>query len=353
MADRSRIMAPMSLDLSVVIPVRNEALSLDELHQELTKTLGAWGRPYEILIVDDGSTDDSFTILRRLQAADPHLRVIRLRRNFGQTAAFAAGFAYARGRMIATSDGDLQNDPRDIPMMAAKLDEGYDIVCGWRKDRKDAWLSRLLPSKIANAIISRATGVRLHDYGCSLKIFRAEVVKSLRLYGEMHRFLPAIASEMGVSLSEVVVNHRARRHGTSKYGISRTVRVILDLLTVKFLLSYSTRPSQIFGLVGLVVGGAGACVTGYLVYVRLMGEQAIGNRPALLFGILGLFSGMQLLTLGLLAELQARTYHESQGKPIYAIREVLESPPQEGEGIDGVDRAAARDGREAARVRTA
>lgn len=327
MADKSRIMTPMSPELSVVIPVRNEAQSLDELYQELTRTLGEWGRAYEIIVIDDGSTDDSYAILRRLQASDPRLRVIRFRRNFGQTAAFAAGFAYARGRVIATSDGDLQNDPRDIPMMVAKLDEGFDIVCGWRKDRKDAWLSRLLPSKVANAIISRATGVRLHDYGCSLKIFRSEVVKSLKLYGEMHRFLPAIASEMGVTLAEVVVNHRARRHGSSKYGISRTVRVILDLLTVKFLLSYSTRPLQIFGLIGLVMGGAGALVTGYLAYVRLMGEQSIANRPALLFGILLLFSGMQFLTLGLLAELQARTYHESQGKPIYVIRDVLETLP--------------------------
>ena len=256
----------------------------------MTQTLGAWGRSYEIIVIDDGSTDDSFAILARLQASDPRLRVIRFRKNFGQTAAFAAGFAHARGRLIATSDGDLQNDPRDIPMMVAKAEEGYDIVCGWRKSRQDAWLSRLLPSKIANAIISRATGVRLHDYGCSLKIFRAEVVKSLRLYGEMHRFLPAIASEMGVTIAEMVVNHRARQHGTSKYGISRTIRVILDLLTVKFLLSYSTRPLQIFGLIGLAMGAAGALVTGYLAYVRLIGEQSIANRPALLFGILLLFS---------------------------------------------------------------
>ena len=313
----------MPPELSVVIPIRNEAPSLKELHRELTDTLTAWGRPYEILVIDDGSTDDSFSILSGLQAVDPHLRVIRFRRNFGQTAAFAAGFDYARGRYIVTSDGDLQNDPRDIPSMIETLERGYDIVCGWRKDRKDPFVSRRLPSMLANGLISRVTGVRLHDYGCSLKVFRSEVVKPMKLYGEMHRFLPAIASEQGVSIAEVVVNHRARRHGSSKYGISRTVRVILDLLTVKFLLSYSTRPLQIFGLVGLAMGLLGAIVTGWLAFVRLTGQQAIGNRPLLLFGILLVFTGVQLVTLGLLAELQARTYHESQNKPVYVVREIL------------------------------
>ena len=226
-------------------------------------------------------------------------------------------------RYIVTSDGDLQNDPRDIPSMIETLERGYDIVCGWRKDRKDPFVSRRLPSILANGLISRVTGVRLHDYGCSLKVFRSEVVKPMKLYGEMHRFLPAIASEQGVSIAEVVVNHRARRHGRSKYGISRTVRVILDLLTVKFLLSYSTRPLQIFGLVGLAMGLLGAIVTGWLAFVRLTGQQAIGNRPLLLFGILLVFTGVQLVTLGLLAELQARTYHESQNKPVYVVREIL------------------------------
>ena len=213
--------------------------------------------------------------------------------------------------------------------MVDKLEEGYDIVCGWRKARKDRWLSRRVPSVIANALISGATGVRLHDYGCSLKVFRAEVVKSIRLYGEMHRFIPTIASEQGVRIAEVVVNHRPRRHGRSKYGISRTVRVILDLATVKFLLSYSTRPLQIFGLVGLLMGAAGTLITGWLGYVRLFGGQAIGDRPLLLLGILLLFTGLQLVTLGLLAEMQARTYHESQGKPTYYIRELLDTPIDE------------------------
>jgi glycosyltransferase involved in cell wall biosynthesis len=316
----------MTPELSVVIPIRNEAPSIPELCRELTDTLGAWGRPYEILLVDDGSTDDSFAILASIQAQDPHVRVIRFRRNFGQTAAFAAGFQYARGRLIVTSDGDLQNDPRDIPRMVEMLDAGgYDIVCGWRKDRKDPFLSRRVPSMLANALISRVTGVRLHDYGCSLKVFRAEVVKPMKLYGEMHRFLPAIASEQGVTIAEVVVNHRARRHGRSKYGISRTIRVILDLLTVKFLLSYSTRPLQIFGLVGAAMGLLGAAITGWLAFLRLTGQEAIGNRPLLLFGILLVFTGVQLVTLGLLAELQARTYHESQNKPVYVIREIRQA----------------------------
>ncbi len=318
------------IDLTVVIPIRNEAPGLEELHRELTDTLKAWGRSYELIVVDDGSTDESFPILARLQTGDPHLRVIRFRRNFGQTAAFSAGFEHARGQLIVTSDGDLQNDPRDIPAMVSKLeDEQLDIVCGWRKDRKDAFMSRLLPSMVANQLISWATGVRLHDYGCSLKVFRADVVKPLRLYGEMHRFIPAIASERGVAIAEAVVNHRARKHGSSKYGISRTIRVILDLLTVKFLSNYGTRPLQIFGLVGLAMAVPGTGIISYLAFIKLFAGQAIGNRPLLLFGILFVTTGVQLITVGLLAEVQARTYHESQNKPIYIIREIREhaTPP--------------------------
>ena len=318
------------VDLTVVIPIRNEAPSLVELHREFSATLTAWGRSYEIIIVDDGSTDESFEVLTRLQASDAHLRVIRFRRNFGQTAAFAAGFAHARGQLIVTSDGDLQNDPHDIPALVARLEGGYDIVCGWRKDRKDAFISRRLPSTLANALISAVTGVHLHDYGCSLKIFRAEVVKEMKLYGEMHRFLPAIASEQTSSIGEMVVNHRARKYGQSKYGIGRTVRVVLDLLTVKFLLSYSTRPLQIFGLIGIVMGLAGAVITGGLAVQRLRGVASIDQHmPLLLLGILLIFTGFQLVTLGLLAELQVRTYHESQNKAIYVIRDVLQTPAAE------------------------
>jgi len=316
----------MTLELSIVIPVRNESPNIKPLYDELTTTLVRAGRSYEIIVIDDGSTDDTFEQLASLQSRDPHLRIIRFRRNFGQTAAFAAGFAYARGRLVVTADGDLQNDPADIPRMAAIIDEGYDIVCGWRRDRKDTFVTRRIPSMIANKLISWATGVDLHDYGCSLKVLRAEVVKPLRLYGEMHRFLPAIASQIGVRIQEVVVKHRPRQAGASKYGLSRTVRVVLDLLTVKFLLSYSTRPLQIFGLLGLVAGGTGLAITGYLGYIRLTTTQGIADRPLLLLGMMLLFVGVQLVTFGLLAELLARTYYESQNKPVYVIREVRQTP---------------------------
>ncbi len=324
------------MDLSVVIPIYNEAENVEALCLEFIETLNAWGRSYEVLLVDDGSTDDSFARLSRLQAQHPQLRVIQFRRNFGQTAAFAAGFAHARGRMIATADGDMQNDPRDLPAMVARLEGNaagdpvvYDIVAGWRKDRKDTFINRRLPSVIANRLISWATGVKLNDYGCSLKVFRAEVIKPLRLYGEMHRFLPALASEMGVRIAEQVVNHRARQFGKTKYGISRTIRVMLDLVTVKFLLSYSTRPLQMFGLIGMVMGGLGTLVLAYLAYIKYFQSQGIGNRPLLMLGILLVFTGVQLLTVGLLAELQARTYHESQGKPIYVVRQILETPDRD------------------------
>jgi len=318
----------MTPELSLVIPIHNESPNIRPLYDELMQVLGATGRRFEVIAVDDGSTDDSFAQLAALQAGDARLRVIRFRKNFGQTAAFAAGFAHARGRLVITSDGDLQNDPRDIEAMVQLADrDDVDIVCGWRKQRQDTFVNRRLPSIIANWIISKSTGVALHDYGCSLKVFRSEVVKSLRLYGEMHRFLPAIASEQGVRIAEVAVNHRARRAGTTKYGIGRTVRVVLDLATVKFLLSYSTRPLQIFGLFGLVSGGLGALITAYLGWVRLVEHQPIADRPLLLLGVLLVFTGVQLLTFGLLAEVMARTYYESQGKATYAIREIRESAP--------------------------
>jgi glycosyltransferase involved in cell wall biosynthesis len=325
----------MRPEISVVVPMRNESRNVEPLYRELTTTLEAFGRPYEIMCIDDGSTDDTFRLLANLQAADPRLRVIRFRRNFGQTAAFAAGFAHARGHYIVTSDGDLQNDPADIPAMVKKLEEGYDIVAGWRKDRKDAFINRRLPSIIANAVISSATGVKLHDYGCSLKVFRSEIVKGMRLYGEMHRFLPAIASEQGVSIAEQVVNHRARIHGTSKYGISRTIRVILDLLTVKFLSSYSTRPLQMFGSLGIGMAGIGVPVVLYLAYVRLIAHQPIAERtPLLLFGFFLIFGGLQLLMTGLLGEMLSRTYHESQNKATYVIREIRQATGIELGGAD-------------------
>ena len=317
----------MTPELSIVVPVLNESPNIKQLYDELTTTLVRDGRSYEIIVIDDGSEDDTFEQLASLQSRDPHLRVIRFRRNFGQTAAFAAGFAFARGRLVVTADGDQQNDPADIKRMADKMEnEGLDIVCGWRKDRKDRMITRRIPSMIANKLISWATGVRLNDYGCSLKVFRSEVVKPLRLYGEMHRFLPAIASQFGVRIAEVEVNHRARTAGASKYGLSRTIRVVLDLLTVKFLLSYSTRPLQIFGLLGFAAGSLGSVILMWLAYVRLIERQAIADRPLLLLGMLLVFIGVQLVTFGLLAELLARTYYESQNKPVYAIREIRQTP---------------------------
>ena len=326
----------MGPEISVVVPMRNESPNVAELHAELSAVLDAFGRPYEILVIDDGSTDDTFAKLAALQRRNPRLRVIRFRRNFGQTAAFAAGFARARGRYIVTFDGDLQNDPTDIPAMIEKIAEGPDIVAGWRKERKDAFLNRRLPSMIANTVISFATGVKLHDYGCSLKVFRAEVVKSMKLYGEMHRFLPAIAAEQGVDIVEHVVNHRKRVHGKSKYGISRTIRVVLDLMTVKFLSSYSTRPLQMFGGVGFGMGLFGAVICAYMAYLKIVYNPGIANRPLLLLGVLLILGGINLVMTGLLGEMLSRTYHESQNKPIYVIREVLEA---ETSPVDAILRA--------------
>ena len=307
--------------------MRNESPNVGELYGRITAALGRSGRSYEIICIDDGSTDDTFQQLAALHANDPRVRVIRFRRNFGQTAGFSAGFAHARGRYIVTMDGDLQNDPGDIlPMIERAEREGLDIVCGWRKDRKDPFLNRRLPSMIANAIISRTTGVHLHDYGCSLKVFKSEVVKPMKLYGEMHRFLPAIASEFGVRIGEQVVTHHARVHGTSKYGITRTFRVVLDLLTVKFLSSYSTRPLQMFGGIGLLLGFFGSLACAWVAFQRFFGFQS-ANRPLFFVGILMILTGVQLLMTGLLAEMLSRTYHESQDKPIYVIREILEDKP--------------------------
>jgi len=311
------------LNLSVVVPVFNEEKNINILYQELIDVLTKLDLTFEIIFVDDGSTDKSLIILSELQENDSKIVVISFRRNFGQTAALSAGFDYASGDIIITLDGDLQNDPEDIPKLLQKLSEGYDIVNGWRFDRKDSFISRRLPSIIANKIISYSTNVKLHDYGCTLKAFKKEITQNIKLYGEMHRFIPAIASGMGSSVAEVKVNHRPRKFGKSKYGISRTIRVILDLITVKFLLSYATRPIQIFGLLGFSCGIIGFCIAIYLTIQRQFYGISLANRPALLLAILLIFMGLQFVTLGLLAELQARTYHEAQNKPIYVIRNIL------------------------------
>ncbi len=311
------------MDLSVVLPVYNEAPNLDALHTELTDALVNIGLQYEIIYVDDGSKDASFSLLKKIKENDANVRVIRFRRNFGQTAALAAGFDHAAGEIIITLDADRQNDPRDIPKLLDKIKEGYDLVNGWRFDRKDPFLSRKLPSMIANKIISTTTDVKLNDYGCTLKAFTKDVAKNIELYGEMHRFIPAIASWMGVSIGEVKVNHRPRVAGTSKYGISRTLRVVLDLITVKFLLSYSVRPLQFFGLIGIASGGVGLLIALYLTVQKLFFDMSLADRPILLLAVLLIFMGLQFITFGLLGEMQTRTYHESQNKPIYVIREVL------------------------------
>ena len=317
-------------DISVVIPVFNESENLEELHRELVAALEKTGRPFEIILIDDGSTDSSWAVLRSLQQKDGRIKLIRLRRNFGQTAALAAGFDHAGGGIIISLDADLQNDPNDIPSLIQKIEEGFDIVSGWRRSRKDKFFSRRVPSVIANTLISRLTRVRLHDYGCTLKAFRSEVIKNVKLYGELHRFIPAIASQLGVRISEVEVNHRLRKHGKSKYSIFRFTKVILDMLTVKFLLSYSTRPLQIFGLLGLGSGLLGFIISLWLSYQRLVLKISVANRPLLLLGVLLIVIGIQFITLGLMAEIMVRAYHESSGKTIYVIRKVIDSETEGG-----------------------
>jgi glycosyltransferase involved in cell wall biosynthesis len=313
------------MDLTIVVPVFNEAESIRALHAQLSKALYEMGRSYEIIAVDDGSGDDSFAVLKELQAEDPSVKVIRFRRNFGQTAAFAAGFDYATGHVVITIDADLQNDPGDIPLLLAEIEKGYDVVSGWRKERKEAFLSRRLPSMTANWLISQVTGVHLHDYGCSLKAYRLEVVKGVQLYGELHRFIPALASWMGVSVTEIPVRDHARRFGKSKYGISRTFKVFLDLIAVRFLLGYSTRPIQIFGGMGLMSFLAGTALGVYLSLIKLALGQDIGSRPLLLLAVLLMLVGVQLVSMGLLGELVVRTYYEARGKRVYAVRECLMS----------------------------
>jgi glycosyltransferase involved in cell wall biosynthesis len=321
-------------DLSIVIPVYNEVENIPLLCERLNEVLPKLGRSYEVIVVDDGSTDGSWEKMVECASKSRHMRLIRFRRNFGQTAAISAGFAESKGEIIVTLDADLQNDPADIPKLLEEIDKGVDVVSGWRTDRKDPLISRRLPSQFANSLISKFTGVALHDYGCTLKAYKREVIRNLRLYGEMHRFIPALASWVGGSLAEVPVSHQPRRFGTSKYGISRTLRVFLDLLTVKFLLRYSTHPIQIFGKLGLVFGAPGMIMLAVFLFAHIGYNLGATNlkwlvemskRPAWIIApfMLILFC-MQFISMGLLAEIQIRTYHESQSKPIYVIKERVE-----------------------------
>ena len=314
------------MDLSVVIPIYYEEENIRPLYDAVTAVLEPTGLSYEIITVDDGSGDGSFAVLKELALADKRVRVIRFRRNFGQTAAMAAGFEASRGAVIIPMDGDLQNDPADIPLLLEKIREGYDVVSGWRKDRQDAFIKRILPSRIANGLISSMTGVHLHDYGCTLKAYRREVLEGIGLYGELHRFVPALASRVGAKVTELPVRHHPRLHGQSKYGISSTMRVVLDLITVRFLLSYATKPIQLFGkwgiyavLLSLVTGGA-------TLWMKLFNDYSMNRNPLLILTAFLLFMGVQFIALGLLGELNARTWYESQGKPVYTVRERLNEP---------------------------
>ncbi|MEH1789828.1 glycosyltransferase family 2 protein [Nostoc sp.] len=310
-------------DVSVVVPIHDEVESLPLLLEAIASTLASSQISYEIICVDDGSTDGSGDFLKKEAQIRTDLKAVILRRNYGQTAAMAAGFYYAVGKAIVTLDADLQNDPADIPMLLAKLDEGYDLVSGWRQKRQDGAVNRLLPSKIANWLIRRTTSVNIHDYGCSLKAYRPELLADMNLYGELHRFLPALAYIEGARITEVPVRHHARRFGRSKYGIWRTFRVLMDLLTILFMKKFLTRPMHVFGLLGLISMFSGTVIGIYLTFVKLAFGEMIGNRPLLILAVLLLVTGVQLFCFGLLAELLMRTYHESQGRPIYRVREVV------------------------------
>ncbi len=312
------------MTLSIVIPLFNEEENIPILYKKLKENLDPLGKEYEILFVDDGSTDRTLSILEEIQSRDKKVIILSLRRNFGQTAAFAAGFDFARGDVIITMDGDLQNDPADIPKLL-ELIKDNDLVSGWRKKRKDPFFSRRLPSLVANWLISNVTGVKLHDYGCSLKAYRRDVIKNLKLYGEMHRFIPAVASWYGVRVAEVEVSHFPRLKGSTKYGISRTIKVVLDLITVKFLQSFSTKPIQFFGPAGVFSGFLGFLISIYLSIDKIFFGKNIGGRPLLLLGALLIIVGIQLIGMGLLGEMLVRVYHESQRKPIYVIKKILGS----------------------------
>lgn len=309
------------MDISIVVPIYNEQDNVNALYTAITEAMLRMKCGYELIMVDDGSSDGSYALLARLAKEDSCLKLIRFRRNFGQTAAMAAGFDVARGSIIIPMDGDLQNDPADIPRLVDKIHEGFDVVSGWRRDRKDTFITRKIPSMLANSLISRLTGVHLHDYGCTLKAYRREVLDGINLYGEMHRFVPALASQVGAKVTELPVNHYPRLHGVSKYGISRTLRVILDLMTVKFLLAYSTKPIQLFGKWGVYTIMLGVLTGTMTVYMKLFEHLSMNRNPLLILTLFLLFMGIQFIVMGLLGELNARTYFESQGKPIYVVRD--------------------------------
>jgi glycosyltransferase involved in cell wall biosynthesis len=316
----------MKKELSIIVPVYNEVESLEILHQAFINALESHAVTWEVIYVDDGSSDGSQDILSQLAESDPdHIGVVLLRRNFGQTAAIAAGIDHSHGDVIILIDADLQNDPADIPMLLEHINEGYDVVSGWRVRRKDTMVTRRLPSSIANWLISRVTGVHLHDYGCTLKAYRREVITGFRLYGEMHRFIPVYARMVGARMIEVPVHHHPRRFGHTKYGLGRTAKVILDLFTVKFLLEYAAKPIYLFGGAGLTLISISIFILGYLVAMRILFDEHLIRSPLLLMSTMLFILGFQSILMGLMAEMLARTYHESQAKPTYTVRKVIQS----------------------------
>ena len=310
------------MEISVVVPVYNEVENIEILAASIINVLTRLNKSFEIIFVDDGSKDGTDKVLKVISEKNPYIKTIKFRRNYGQTAGLAAGFDYAAGEIIITLDGDLQNDPDDIPEMIAKLEEGYDVVSGWRKNRQDDFISRKIPSMIANKIISKLTGVYLNDYGCALKAYRSQIAKEIPLYGELHRFIPALASIEGANIVEIPVNHHARKFGQSKYNILRTFKVILDLMTVVFLRKFMTRPLHVFGRMGLFSFTAGFMISAYLAFEKIIFGVDIGSRPLLLFGVLLILTGIQLISTGIIAEIMIRTYYESQNKAIYKVKEV-------------------------------
>ncbi|HEV8132794.1 MAG TPA: glycosyltransferase family 2 protein [Acidobacteriota bacterium] len=311
------------MEISLIVPVLNEEQNLERLYQKIVDVLSDLDKEFELIFVDDGSTDQSFSVLERLAAGDPRVTVIRFARNFGQTAAMAAGFKMARGNVIIPMDADLQNDPADIPAILRKLDEGYDVVSCWRKERRDRLLTRRLPSVIANKLISWISGVHLHDFGCTLKGYRREVMQHVKLYGEMHRFIPILAHSVGASVAEITVRHHPRQFGESKYGMMRTFKVALDLITIKFLGKYSTKPMHFFGGTGFLLILAGVITAAVTLMEKLLLGVKAHRNPLLLGSVFFVIIGMQCILIGLIAELMTRTYHESQDKPTYLIRQIL------------------------------
>jgi glycosyltransferase involved in cell wall biosynthesis len=321
---------------SIVVPFYNEQENIPPLYMKLTEVMDAIGEPYELVFVDDGSKDNSFKVLSDIYEHDRRVNLIRLRRNFGQTPALKAGFDFARGEVIISMDGDLQHDPEEIPKFLEKIEEGYDLVSGWRYARKDHWLMRQIPSRAANWLMAKLSGVDLHDFGTTFKAYRREIIQEIQLYGELHRFIPALASTTGARIVEVPIENLSRKSGKSNYGIGRTIRVFLDLVIVKFLLDYSTRPLQFFGLLGMVGAASGFLIGAYVLFKKLYYHMSVMTQhgPLLLLSIALLVSGIQFISMGLLGEIMARTYYESQNKPIYALREVKSHRKEMGDSTE-------------------